>query len=59
MHEVQKNEKKSGWKGGWKTDYFWLVPDIQLFEEKKSFFSYISALRGNFGTICKGPPLWK
>ena len=26
---------------------------------KKKFFPYISALRGNIGTIRKGPPLWK
>ena len=25
--------------------------------KKKSFFSYILALRGNFGPICKGPLL--
>ena len=41
--------------------HFWclshLVPEVYLFEEKKSLFSYILALRGNFGTIRKGSPL--
>ena len=32
------------------------IPKILLFERRK-FFSYILALRGNFGTIRKGPPL--